>query len=122
MKQQFNTLAISGLRWTLGLVVLLESLRFTFSVVAAQHFAKTGFPPWIRPALGGGEIIAALLFLAPASKLIGGYALLSIFAIAAVIHLLHGEFDMGFLVVYAMAATVCITHRDAETVKVANDR
>ena len=58
-------------------------------------------PHLIRPILGGAEIIAALLFLIPPARTIGGYVLLVIFALAAVIHILHGQPDVGGLVIYA---------------------
>ena len=110
MNQQVRKFAISGLRWALGVVVGLESVRFTLSPSAIQHFARTGLPQWLRPALGGSEIVAVLLFLLPAASLAGGCLLLFIFTIAAVIHLLHGEFDVGPLIVYAMAVIACMTH------------
>lgn len=112
MNQQLKKFAIPGLRWTLGIVVLLESVRFTLLSSAAQHFAKTGLPQWVRPALGGSEIVAAFLFLTPPAMLLGGYLLLFIFAIAAVVHFLHGEFDVGSLIVYGLAVMVCMTHRN----------
>jgi hypothetical protein len=121
MSQQLKKFAISGLRWTLGVVVLLESAHFTLSPSAVHHFAKTGLPQWIRPALGGSEIIAVLLFLVPAASLVGGYLLLFIFAIAVVTHFLHGEFDVGSLIVYGMAIIVCMTHRNKEAVEVSHD-
>jgi hypothetical protein len=82
MNEQRKKLAISGLRWDLGVVVLLEAVRFTFSSAAAHSLSKAGFPQWIRPALGGSEIIAALLFLLPAASLVGSYLLLFIFGVA----------------------------------------
>jgi hypothetical protein len=60
-------------------------------------------PHLIRPVLGGAEIIAVLLFLIPPTRTIGGYALLVIFALAALVHILHGQPDIGGLVVYAAA-------------------
>ena len=60
-------------------------------------------PHLIRPILGGAEIIAVLLFLIPPARTIGGYALLVIFILAALIHILHGQPDVGGLVVYAAA-------------------
>ncbi|HEY2547835.1 MAG TPA: hypothetical protein VGI46_17315, partial [Candidatus Acidoferrum sp.] len=51
------------LRWTLGIVVLLESIEFVFSASAARFLAKTGLPSSVQPVLGGAEIIAAVLFL-----------------------------------------------------------
>jgi len=114
MSQQAEKFTISGLRWTLGVVVLLESVHFTFSPSTVRHLAKTGLPQWTGPALGGSEIIAALLFLVPAASLVGGCFLLLVFTIAAVIHFLRGEFDVGSLIVYGMAVIVCIAHRNRE--------
>jgi hypothetical protein len=65
-------------------------------------------PQLIRPVLGGAEIFAALLFLVPPARTIGGYALLVIFALAALIHILHGQTDVGGLVVYAAAVYTVI--------------
>ena len=79
---------------------------------AATLFAKSGLPHLIRPILGGAEIIAALLFLVPPTRTIGGYALLVIFALAALIHILHGQPDVGALVIYAAAVyTVLAAHK-----------
>lgn len=109
MNQQLSRFAICGFRYVLGLVVLLESLHFALSPHAAHQFAKTGLPSWVRPVLGGSEALAALLFLLPAASLVGGYMLLLVFAIAAGIHFLRGEFDVGSLIVYGMAVIVCMT-------------
>lgn len=114
--------AVSGLQWVLGLVVLVESAHFALAPGVAQQFAKTGLPPWIPPALGGSEVLAAILFLLPAARQIGGYALLFIFAIAAAIHILHGQYDVGSLLLYAMAVIVCMTYRDKGGADAAYDR
>jgi hypothetical protein len=121
MNQRLKKLAIPGLRWTLSMVVLLESVQFTFSPSAVHHFARTDLPQWIRPALGGSEIVAVLLFLLPVATLVGGYLLLFILVIAVVIHFLHGEFDVGSLIVYGMAVVVCMAHRNKEAVEVSHD-
>jgi hypothetical protein len=42
--------------------------------------------------LGGAEILAAMLFLIPPTMTVGGYSLLVIFALATLIHLLHGDY------------------------------
>lgn len=122
MNRPLKKFAIPGLRYTLGVVVPLESLRFAFSHSAAHLLAKVGLPQWIAPTLGGTAALAAILFLAPGVSLVGSYALLLIFAAAAAIHLLHGEFDAGSLPVYAMAVVVCIAHGDREAVEASNDR
>jgi len=109
MNPRLARLAVPGLRWVLGLVVLVESCRFAFSSAAAHSFAHMGLPLWLRPAIGISEAVAALLFLLPAARLVGGYLLLGIFVLAAAIHLLHGEYDVGPLLIYAMAALVCLS-------------
>jgi hypothetical protein len=122
MNQALEKTAMPALRWTLGLVVLWESYQFAFSPSALQHFAETGLPSWIRPALAGSEITAAILFLLPAASFVGGCLLLFTFAIAAVLHLLHGQFDVGGLVVYSMVVLACVTHDNKKAVEVLHDR
>ena len=103
--------AIPFLRWTLGLVVLWQSYQFVASTTSAAHFARTGLPAWVRYALGGAEIIAAILFLLPVSRRIGGYLLLAVFVLAALIHVLHGTYDISSLLVYTAATLVCLSEQ-----------
>jgi hypothetical protein len=97
------------LRWVLGLVVIVESVRFAFSASAAHFLQKVGLPAWIPAVLGSSEAIAALLFLLPFTALAGSYLLLVVFLLAALLHFLHGQFDVGGLLVYAAAVIVCMT-------------
>ena len=122
MSARLVKLSVPLLRWTLGLVVILESTRFAFSSSAAHFLSKAGLPSWIRPVLGGAEIVAAILFLVPFTTLIGSYLLLVIFGLAALVHFLHGQFEIGGLVVYAMAVLVCMTHRNTGTTEEHYDR
>jgi len=108
---------MSALRWTLGVVVLVESCRFVFASSGQHAVAQAGMPQWIRPVLGGSEIVAVLLFLFPATSVAGGYLLLVVFFFAAAIHVLHGQYDVGGLIVYAAAVMACIAQREAETVE-----
>jgi hypothetical protein len=103
--------AIWILCWCVGLVVLIESCLFVFSPARAQDFARSGLPHLIRPVLGAAEIIAAILFLIPATRLAGGRALLTIFVAAALIHVLHGQSDVGGLVVYGAAVYAVLAAR-----------
>lgn len=48
----------------------------------------------------------------PAARLIGGYALLFVLAIAVAIHLLHGQYNVGSLLVYGMAICVYTSYRE----------
>ena len=122
MNTRLKNFSIPLLRWTLGLVVLLESCQFAFSNSAAHFLAKAGLPSWFRPVLGGAEIIAAVLFLLPWTALLGSYILLVIFALAALVHVLHGQFDVGGLVVYATAVLVCMAHSENRTAEAARER
>jgi len=109
-----QSIPIVTLRWALGLVVVVEALHFVLSPGAAAHFARTGLPLWIRPVLGWMEVITALLFLAPATRFVGGYALLLIFAAAVALHLRLGDYGVGALIVYATAIIVCMADRGSQ--------
>lgn len=111
MNRRLGKVAVPLLTWSVGLVVLLESWQFAFSDPAARVFAHTGLPPWIRPTLGGVEILAALAFLVPVTRVVGGYALLVVFAVAVVIHVVHGWYNVGGLLVYGMAVIVSLAQR-----------
>ena len=97
------------LRWTVGLVVLWESYQFGFSGAATRHLQRMGLPQWVAPALGSTEIVAAVLFLVPKLGRIGGYSLLAIFAVAVALHVLHGQFEIGPLLVYGAAVFTCMS-------------
>lgn len=70
-------------------------------------------PRWSGPGLGWTEAAAALLFLLPATTILGGGVLLLTFALAIAVHFQRGEFGVGALVVYGMAVVVCIADRRA---------
>jgi uncharacterized membrane protein YphA (DoxX/SURF4 family) len=122
MKQQLKRLAVDGQRWTLGLVVLLESGRLAFLPSQVHAFSRTGLPPWTRPALAGSEIVAAILFLLPFTSVVGSYLLLVVFVLAASVHILHGQYDVGALAVYAMAVLVSMASRHDAAREAAHDR
>ncbi|HKW62895.1 MAG TPA: DoxX family protein [Candidatus Acidoferrum sp.] len=112
MNTRQNYIAAQLLRWTVGLVVLWESYQFAFSAGARHHLQQMGLPQWVAPALGGAEIVAAILFLFPKLDRIGGYSLLVIFAVAAAFHVLHGQFEIGPLFVYGASVWACISARE----------
>jgi hypothetical protein len=95
--------ALTGLQWTLGVVILVEAVLFL--TPAARHdFARTHLPNAVRLVLGWGELIGASLLLIPRTMVRGGWILLGIFLLAILIHLLHGMFQVGDLAIYAAAA------------------
>lgn len=112
MTTRRQQVAVWAQRWTLGLVVLWESYQFGFSGEAARHLRRIGLPLWVAPVMGGAEIGAAILFLIPKLGRVGGYALLVIFAMAVTLHVLHRQFEIGSLLVYAAAVLTCISGTD----------
>ena len=109
MSGRLQTGSLTLLRWVVGLVVLWESLRFAISPSSAHHLARLGLPRWVAFVLGGAEIVAAVLFLVPKMSRVGGFFLLLIFLFASVLHVLHGEYQIGPLLVYAAAVLACLS-------------
>jgi len=122
MNANFTRVSIPLLRWTLGVVVMLQSFEFVFATSVAHFLAKAGMPAWLRPVLGGAEIIAAVLFLAPFTATIGGYLLLVIFGLAALVHILHGPYGVEELLVYAVAVLVWMAYTENRTAETSHER
>lgn len=112
MTQDAHKLARTGLQWSLGLVLIYEGSRLLFSVRAVHSFESTHLPQWFRVAIGSVELLGAILFLIPPVVVAGGRVLLSTFGVAAIIHILHGQPDVGYLMIYAMAVLTVTTARD----------
>lgn len=72
MNERRKAIAVPAPRRRRGVVVRLQSVEPAFSAPLIRHFAPTGLPQWILPALAGSEIAAALLFLPPAASLAKG--------------------------------------------------
>jgi type II secretory pathway component PulF len=92
-----------ALRLALGIVILIEAVMFVMPG-AAHEFARTHMPGFVRLVLGFGEIAGAILLLIPATVVRGAWLLLAVFVMAILLHLLHGLYGIGSLVVYAAAA------------------
>lgn len=60
--------------------------------------------------LGAVELIAAILFLAPQTLRVGGIALIVVFVAAAGFHILHDEYDVGYLIIYGAAAFTVVAN------------
>jgi hypothetical protein len=107
MNEQRIKTAITTLQWTLGLVILIEAILFVMP--GARHdFARTHMPDIVRQVLGWGEIVGAALLLIPRTAVRGGWILIAVFVLAIAIHLLHGLFNVGNLVIYVGAAWVVV--------------
>ena len=98
-----------ALRMILGLVVVWQSV-----VTLLAGFHAGSWHEHLAPVVRGlavVEIVAALLFLIPATARVGGRLLMGVFAIAIALHALHGEWGFGALVVYATAVWVVLAER-----------
>ena len=58
----------------------------------------------MRLVLAWGEIVGCVLFLIPRTAVRGAWLLVAVFVMAILIHLLHGLYNVGNLVIYAAAA------------------
>ena len=94
---------LTVLQWALGIVILIEAVLFVLPS-AAHSFASTHMPGFVRMILGFGEIIGSILLLIPQTTIRGAWLLLAVFVMAIMIHLLHGGYNVGDLVIYAAAA------------------
>jgi len=104
--------AIRCLHWTVGTVVLCESIQTFYSAYSLRGAGHAGALFALRLGLSACEIVAALLFLIPATSGAGGAGLLVIFGLAIAIHALHGDLR-GFeiLVLYGVAVYVSLADR-----------
>jgi hypothetical protein len=93
------------LQWSVGIVVLIASAETFFH--SAHKLASGSGHNLFLPLLSGAEALGAVLFLIPKTSRIGSFMLLVVFAIGLLFHLAHGEWDIGFLVVY-IAAVVAV--------------
>jgi DoxX-like family len=95
--------ALTGLRWTLGVVILIEAALFLMPG-ARQDFSRTHMPDVLRLLLGWGEIIGSVLLLMPRTAARGAWILIGTFVLAIIVHLLHGMPNVGTLAIYTAAA------------------
>jgi len=56
------------------------------------------------------EAAGAVLFVIPRTKQLGGHGLLAVIALAALVHLLHGQYGIANLALYAAAVGVVLAH------------
>jgi DoxX-like family len=103
MAEQRSKIALTGLQWTLGIVILIEAILFLLPS-AAHDFARTHMPNPVRIILGVGEAIGSVLLLLPRTAIRGAWMLFAVFLLAIAVHLLHGILNVGNLAIYAAAA------------------
>ena len=95
---------LTNLRLVLGIVVGGYSLE----LIAAQLHGDLHHALLL---LGLAELAGAILFLIPRTVRLGGFGLIAVFAVAALFHVLHGEYSVGYLAVYGAAAFAVVANR-----------
>ena len=98
-----SKVGLKVLQWALGIVILIEAVLFVLPS-AAHDFSRTHMPGFVRMILGFGEILGCVLLLIPQTAIRGAWLLLAVFVMAILLHLLHGMYGIGNLVIYAAAA------------------
>jgi hypothetical protein len=98
-----SKIGLTVLQWSLGIVILIEAVLFVLPS-AAHEFTRTHMPGFVRLILGWGEIAGCILLLIPQTAIRGAWLLLAVFVMAILVHLLHGTYGIGSLVIYAAAA------------------
>lgn len=95
-------MSITTLRLVLGIVVGGYSLALIMTQLRgdAHH---------VLVLVGVAELVGAILFLNPRTGRAGGIILIVVFGVAALFHVLHGEYSIGYLAVYAAAAFAVIS-------------
>ncbi len=88
---------------------MYECSRLLFYSDAARSLEKAHLPHVLVLAVAAVELLGAILFLIPPTVLAGGRLLLGVFLVAAVVHILHGQPDVGYLIIYGMAVLTIIT-------------
>jgi hypothetical protein len=96
-------LGLCILQYALAIVILIEAILFVMPS-AAHEFARTHLPGLIRLILGWGEIAGCIFLLIPKTAIRAAWFLFAVFVFAILIHLLHGLYNVGNLVIYAAAA------------------
>lgn len=98
-----SKVGICVLQYSLGISILIQAVLFVLPS-AAHEFARTHMPGFVRMVIGWGEIAGSVLLLIPQTAVRGAWLLLAVFVMALLLHLLHGMYNVGSLVVYAAAA------------------
>jgi hypothetical protein len=116
MKTQVSKTALLALQWSVGVVLFIEAALLAYSKTEIHFSGHPGIHHWIRLALAWAEMLACLVFLIPRTMKQGATLLIIVLALAALVHALHGNFEIGGLLIFAAAVAVVAsqTHVDAK--------
>ena len=103
--------SLTVMRIVLGAVLAMLSLA-TLLHSGDSHAAHLVL---VARALAFAELLGASLLLVPRTIGIGAVVLLAVLTVAVAVHLLHGEWNVGHLVVYGAAAQMFLGQGTIET-------
>src|SRR5713226_6454154 len=101
MKTHVNKTALLALQWSLGVVLFIEAALLAFSKTEIHFAGHSAIHPLIRIALASSEMLACVLFLVPRTMKRGAVLLVVLLILAALVHVLHGNFQIGELFIFA---------------------
>ena len=96
-----------------GAFVLAGGMKLIGSADMLASFARWGYAPWFMYAVGGFEVLCALLLLVPGATFVGATGLAAVMAGAAFTHVTAGEYAVLIvpIVLMAMAGWLAWTTR-----------
>jgi hypothetical protein len=97
--------AVLILRCAVALVSALGAARL---LMVLSHHGISHLPANLLRVICVAEIAGALFFLIPRTIKLGGVWLLAVYAAAAAVHLLHGEYDISNLLLLGAAVAVIL--------------
>jgi hypothetical protein len=97
--------AVLILRCAVALVSALGAARL---LMALSHHGMSHLPANLLRVICVAEIVGAAFFLIPRTIKLGGVWLLAVYAAAAAMHLLHGEYDISNLLLLGAAVAVVL--------------
>ena len=106
MKTQVSKAALLGLQWSLGVALFIEAALLAFSKTEIHFSSHPGIHHWIRIALAWSEMLACVVFLVPRTMKLGALLLITVLALAGLVHVLHHNFQIGGLLIFAAAVSV----------------
>ena len=99
---------------TVGVVALIQAAVFLFALFRSENSSHQNLLHLIQTVLAGCEIIAALLFLIPRTFSFGVWSLVAVFLFALLLHVAHGDFNVGSLLVYTVAVLVVKAYKSSQ--------
>jgi uncharacterized membrane protein YphA (DoxX/SURF4 family) len=115
MKTSVSKTALLALQWAVGVVLCIEAARLAFSQTEIHFSGNPGIHRWVLLTLAWSEMLACIMLLIPRTVKRGATLLLVVLALAALVHMLHGSFEIGGLIIFAAAVSVVASQAHPDT-------